>query len=140
MTTAERTRCIHCNSPYIFHPSFYGGDEINYPYNHEKYCPDCYKAVKTALDKIPLKYEKKFLTSDKYSKKEIVDHQKERCKSPNGIPLRRIFANLIDMSGANQHNIVSEFMPDGNWYKAEWWSNTPDIVEITKETWVKIDG
>lgn len=137
MTTAVQHRCTHCLTPYIYHPSFYGGEEINYPYNDDRYCPDCYKAVKEALTKIPLKYERRFIPSNEYTREQIVTLQEERCKK--SIPIRRIFPTMFDMSGEDQHNIVCELMPDGEWYMAEWWSSKPEEVKISKETWCSIN-
>lgn len=148
MTTAKQNRCIHCQSPYVYHPSFYGGDECNYPYDHHDYCEECCKTVRKALSEIPVKYEKKFVPSNNYSKEQIVQHQEERCK--NGIEakfeddiisfigMRRVSPTLIDMTGKTQHHIVMESMPDGEWYKAEWWSHKPEEVKTSKETWVKL--
>jgi len=135
MTTATRTRCRHCQSSYIYHPSFYGGDEVNYPYNHHEYCPECYKVIQEALTKVPVKYEKKFVLADKYTKEQIVDHQRERCAT--GIPIRRIFPPLVDATGKTRYEIVCELMPDGEWYMAKWWTHEPDIVNISRETWCK---
>lgn len=135
MTTARQQRCVHCKSPYIYHPSFYGGDEQDYPYNHHDFCPDCYKVVREALENIPIKYEKKFVPSVQYTREQIVQHQEERCA--NGLPVRRIFPAMIDMSGKTRHMIVCEVMPDGQCYKAEWWMHCPETVDITRETWIE---
>lgn len=134
MTTATSVRCQHCKQSYIYHPSFYGGDEVNYPYNDDRYCEDCTKAVRQALSKIPVKWGKRFVLSDLYTREEIVAHQEERCKT--GVPIRRI---MMPMYGEDdRHNLVCECMPDGGWYLAEWWSKTPDKVKISKETWCKL--
>mgnify|MGYP005613861153 FL=1 len=136
MTTAARTRCVHCRTSYIFHPSFYGGDEVNYPYypyNHQHYCEDCYKVVVKALAEVPVKYEKRFVPSDKYTREEIVEHQEERCAT--GLQMRRIMVGYIDMTGKTRHHQVCEMMPDGEWYLAEWWSHTPDDVQVRVEKW-----
>jgi len=137
MTTATRTRCHHCQQSYIYHPSFYGGDEVNYPYNNDRYCEGCYKVVQAALSKVPVKCEKKFVPSDRYTREQIVAHQEERCA--NGLSMRRIFPTLIDTTGKDRHNIVCECMPDNEWYMAEWWSSDPDKVAISKETWCSKD-
>lgn len=136
MTTARQNRCVHCKSVYIFHPSFYGGEEINYPHNHHNYCAECYKCVQESLLKIPVKYEKRFIPSDKYTKEEIVAHQEARCLT--GLPTRRILATMFDMSGQSYHKIVCEFMPDDEWYAAEWWTDKLDDVKITKEVWCSV--
>lgn len=131
MTTANRQRCAHCHSSYIYHPSTYGCNEK--PYNHHNYCAACYKVVLEALKKVPVKYEKKFVPADKYTREQIVQHQEERCAT--GLPIRRIFPTLIDMSGKTQHMIICEFMPDGEWYKAEWCTSDLEKVDITREAW-----
>lgn len=131
MTTAIRNRCVHCKSPYVFHPSFYGGDEENYPYNHQDYCPECYKIVAEALAKVTVKYEKRFIPADKYTREQIVEHQEERCSK--GLPMRRILVPMFGSSG--RHMQVCELMPDEQWYRAEWWTNEPDKVGISVETW-----
>lgn len=136
MTTAILERCKHCQSPYIYHPSFYGGDEINHPHNHHDYCQECFVAIKKALAEIPVKYEKRFVPTDKYTKEQIVTHQEERCK--NGLQLRRILCGMQYVPGGTRHEIVCEFMPDEEWYMAEWWTHAPDVVSIRKETWIKI--
>jgi hypothetical protein len=135
MTTANRQRCAHCHSPYIYHPSTYGG-EVQ-PYNHHEFCSSCYKAVLEALKSVPVKYEKKFVPTDKYTKEQIVQHQEGRCMT--GFPIRRIFPSCIDMSGKTQHMIVCELMPDREWYKAEWWTHDPEKVDITKEAWCSLE-
>ena len=137
MTTASQQRCVHCKSLYIYHPSFYGGGEENYPYNHHDFCSDCYKVVREALEKVPVKHERKFVHADKYTREQIVQHQEERCKT--NFAMRRVFPCLIDMTGNTRHMIVCELMPDGEWYKAEWWTHCPDTVEITKEIWVSLN-
>lgn len=146
MTTARRQRCAHCQSTYIYHPSFYGGDEVNYPHNDHSYCPDCYKVVREALSKVPVKYEKKWLPSDAYTKEQIVEHQEKRLADPPlsspghiTIPgMRRVMVGYIDMTGKTQHHNVCELMPDGEWYLASWWSHEPEKVEVSKETWCKV--
>jgi len=136
MTTATRNRCRHCQQTYIYHPSFYGGEEANHPYNDDRYCPDCYRVVKEALSKVPAKYEKRFVESGNYSKEQIIAHQEERCR--NGIPVRRIFPTMFDLTGQSRHHIVCECMPDNEWYKVEWWSDKPQEASVSKETWCKI--
>lgn len=132
----ERKRCRHCKSPYIYHPSSYGDEDVG-EYNHQDYCPDCYKVVSEALEKVPIKFEKKFIPTTKYTREEISNHQEERCK--NGVPIRRIFPSYIDTTGETQHNIVCEYMPDNEWYMAQWWSHKLDEVKISVETWLKKD-
>jgi hypothetical protein len=122
-------RCSHCKSPYVYHPSFYGGEEINYPHNHHEYCPECYQIVQEALSKVPTKYEKKFVPTNEYTREQIIQHQEKR-----GPLIRRIFPGLF---AETEHKIVCEHM-DGEWYKAEWWTHEPEVVSITKEVWQAI--
>jgi len=109
---------------------------MDHPYNHHEYCPGCYEVVMKALSKVPAKYEKKFVPSQNYTREQIVEHQEERCKE--GLPFRRIMPCLYDMTGKTRHMIVCEQMPDGEWYKAEWWSHEPENVSVGKETWVPL--
>jgi hypothetical protein len=136
MTTARRQRCVHCHSPYVFRPSFYGGEGVNYPYNHHEYCSDCFKVVKKALSAISAKYEKRFVPSENYTKEQILNHQESRLS--DGVPIRRIMPTLFDITGKTRHEIVCEVMPDGDWYKVEWWSHEPEKTTVTKETWCSL--
>jgi hypothetical protein len=131
--SVERKRCVHCQSPYVYHPSFYGGEEVDYPYNHHDYCPDCRKVVVEALAGVPVRFEKRFLPAKDYTRDQIVTHQEERCAT--GFPMRRIMPGLYDMTGKTRHHIVCELMPDGEWYKAEWWSDDPGDAKVSRETW-----
>jgi len=135
MTTAKENRCLHCKSPYTFYPSFYGEDERRH-LNNQYYCPDCYKVVLEALAQIPVKYEKKFIPSTNYTREAIVQHQEERCS--NNLDVRRITVPLYS-NDEKKHNVVCEYMPDNEWYMAEWWSHEPEKANISKETWCEVE-
>jgi hypothetical protein len=128
-----RNRCVHCRQSYTYHPSFYGGEEVDYPYNHESYCPECYQAVKEALSNIPVKFEKRFIPSDAYTKEQIIANREQRKAF-----LIRVLPTLIDTTGKDCHNIVCELMPDNEWYMVEWWESKPEDFIVRKEAWVKL--
>ena len=50
-------RCKHCGKEYSYQASGYGCHDL---YNNDTYCPECYKAMILALEKIPIRYIPKF--------------------------------------------------------------------------------
>jgi hypothetical protein len=116
-------------------------------HNDDRFCPSCIEVIKKALESIPVKYRKKFVKTEDYTKGQIVNAQEERCSKPTGPGLisfpavRRIMPGLFDMKDpSNRQNQVLEMMPDPvtgekHYYSATWWSKKPDEVDISKEVW-----
>lgn len=50
-------QCKHCGTRYTYQAS---GDGCFDRYNNREYCPDCYRAMMMALDKIPKKYHPQY--------------------------------------------------------------------------------
>ena len=76
MTTTKMSRCTHCGSAYSYHPSCYG---FMPEYNDSRYCPDCAKAVYSALESVPIKVSRKAIPTTDYTEEEIIRAQAIRC-------------------------------------------------------------
>ena len=141
MTTSRTHRCIHCKDVYIYHPSCYG--EM-FQFNDNQFCPECKEVVEKALNKIPIKCKKRFVSTTDYTKDEIVTAQETRMN--NGVPTKRMQPCLFDLSqSSNSQENVCEQMRDpvsGQmiYYSATWWTKTPNKVEINKEIWWDIQN
>lgn len=137
MTTTRMQRCEHCNEVYAYHPSVYG---FMPQYNDDRYCPPCAAIIENALKDVPVKFEKKFVETNDYTREQIIAAQKERCKQP-GLNVRRISPGLFDMKDpSNEQHQILERMPDPitkdmHYYSATWWSKEEDSLKITKEVW-----
>ena len=128
-------RCTHCKTVYTYFTSTYG---FSPTVNDEKYCPDCFKIIENALKSISVKFKKKFIATNDYTKEQIVDAQNTRLN--NGIPVKRIRPGLYDVNTFSAQENVCEMMKDPKtnmmcYYSASWWPKNPDEVEITKEVW-----
>ncbi len=77
MTTSKILRCEHCNDVYVYHPSAYG---FLPEYNDDRYCPECFKIIQSALKNVKTKFEKRWVLTDDYTKEEILKAQKERIE------------------------------------------------------------
>jgi hypothetical protein len=141
MTTQKTLRCNHCRIIYSYYSSTYGFEAAH---NSDRYCPDCMEAIENVLESIPIKFEKRFIPTNDYTKEQITLAQNERC-SEKPLSSRRLTSPLFDLTDPiNSQTSVCERMLDPTlkcmvYYAATWWSKNPDKVEIKKEIWYDIE-
>lgn len=140
MTTMRMHRCVHCGTPYMYYAS--GG--MLPAHNDDKLCPPCKKVVEDALKGVPVRFERRWIPTDEYSREQIEEHQKDRLKESKW-PVRRVFPGLFNTETGEREQRVSELMkvPGAGlkaWYAASWWESSDDPPAVTKQVWWDLEN
>ena len=147
-------RCKHCGKEYSWQAS---GEGCDNRLNNEDYCPDCMKAILEALDKIPVRYEKRFREIERPDDELIEkfralikkhNEEREAYEKEHGFnwPEARQFLYFPDwVKSAAKFSVEwvlykvespsdDPFDPDAKWYKQEEY----DIIEkrVTDHRWL----
>jgi len=81
MTSHRQHRCEHCLTRYYFQASGHGAPEDN----HDRYCPECYRAVQEALAKVPRKFERVWIPTTEVTLKQL-----QKWDAENNSVIRRV--------------------------------------------------
>jgi hypothetical protein len=136
MTTTKNSRCVHCGTFYWYHPSGWDG-----PYNHPEYCPDCQEAVEKALKKVSVRFIKKWVPTDDYSREQLQTHLDERSDYGRQTVMRRIMPGLYDQNRKIWQESVCEMIPDPTrphisfWYLCQWFPGEEATAKVMKQVW-----
>lgn len=134
MTIEAPRRCKHCQSVYVYYVS---GGHYYLPYNDRDYCPDCKKAILSALDNIPRKFEAVFLNCDDITVEEILEEletRKKKAKEEDKIFFSRIAAPLFDLQDpSNQHYGGFIYLKGDYLYYSYWEKNGIKSKKIVKK-------
>ncbi len=138
MTTYKLKRCIHCGSQYYYQGS---GSGCGSPLNNPQYCTDCQKAINEALDKVPVKFEFRYvdvkLLPQEYqyiTKEKILEWNENFESGQNGRWWRRVSFPLFDVNDPeNIEKCIIVTVPEGqckgfdveyrSWSKKPEWDN-----------------
>lgn len=100
-------QCKHCGTRYTYQAS---GDGCFDRYNNSEYCPDCYRVMMIALDKIPKKYHPQYkeIEADKTIIEALDRMKRDYRKKSLDNPLMR-FTKMVGHNG-------DEFVYNGKRY------------------------
>lgn len=140
MTSHRYHRCDHCQVSYTYQAS--GGGMP--AYNHDRYCPDCYRVVLEALRAIPAKVKRVNIpVSEVFGDEVTLDillawerEAAEKARERGGLHVRRISAPLFDLEGGRTQRTGWVRGRDGfsGWYfQYGYWEGEEDKAEVVVE-------
>ena len=130
MTSHRLARCCHCQSRY-----YYQASGPNPPDDDDdRYCPTCYKAVRKALAKVPVRYEQTWIPTTEVTLKQLQKWEAENEAKSNirrvGVPLYKMDENKNGRSVCIDVQLVrivrgrGEF--EGRTYEYRYWEKDKD--------------
>ena len=136
-----RRRCKHCKIRYNYQAS---GEGCFENFNDGTYCPLCAKAIKDALDAVPVVRERVLMdppfadeiTLDMLKKWHEEDEKKKQkeAKSNHGMHFRRCYPGLIDTTGKLGTNEILTVKGRDKWegltFHVSYWTKTNERNNI----------
>jgi hypothetical protein len=125
MTTHYEKTCKHCGTPYSFQGSGEWEGDYNQKLNDDSFCPTCKEAILQALSSIPKKFEWRFVESKAYTVKELIKMALRQdaeyfCKNI-GVPVKRVFPQLIEKPGDNRY-MTEEVNTTTGVFRVSYWT------------------
>ena len=137
--TSQTKRCCHCGSVYTYHPS---GSFSNL--NDARYCPECMEYVLKALKCISVKFKKKWISTEDYTREQLEAHRNQRSEGGTKAVVSRILPGLIKVETGEWQESICEYMSDPSrqgrctYYLCAWFKGEKE--EVKKEVWWDIEG
>lgn len=121
MSTFQQRRCAHCSDRYSYQTSGGGWDV-----NHDgTYCPMCMAVIRQALKAVPPRRIREWVGTSDVTAADLAEQERvawEETLAKGGLPARRIYPGLIDLTNPDNQHKLGIVNRDGRTYKYEYWT------------------